>query len=50
MVIQYGYARVSTKDQHLERQLTAIKKYALGISDNNIFIDKKTGESILKFV
>ena len=44
MVIQYGYARVSTKDQHLERQLTAIKKYASGISDNNIFIDKKTGK------
>lgn len=44
MVIQYGYARVSTKDQHLERQLTAIKKYAPGISDNNIFIDKKTGK------
>ena len=45
MVIQYGYARVSTKDQHLERQLTAIKKYAPGISDNNIFIDKKTGKA-----
>lgn len=44
MVIQYGYARVSTKDQHLERQLTAIKKYAPGISDNNIFVDKKTGK------
>ncbi len=34
----YGYARVSTKDQKLDRQILELKDY--GISDKNIYIDK----------
>lgn len=44
MSLQYAYCRISTTDQNIERQIVAIKKYAPGISDNNIFIDEKTGK------
>lgn len=36
-----GYARVSTKDQNLDRQIDAFKK--LGIDDRNVFKEKHTG-------
>ena len=40
----YGYVRVSTKEQNLDRQLLAIKKY---ISDEkNIITDKESGENL----
>lgn len=39
---KYGYVRVSTKDQHTDRQLAAMKK--LGISPENIFEDKQSGK------
>ena len=38
----YGYARVSTQKQNLDRQLEALKEY--GILKENIFVDKKTGK------
>lgn len=38
----YGYARVSTQKQNLDRQLEALKQY--GIAEENIFVDKKTGK------
>lgn len=38
----YGYARVSSGDQNLSRQLEAFKK--LGIEQKNIFADKKSGK------
>ena len=38
----YGYARVSTQKQNLDRQLEALKQY--GIAKENIFVDKKTGK------
>lgn len=38
----YGYARVSTQHQNLERQIQALQEY--GISKENIFIDKKSGK------
>lgn len=44
MSLQYAYCRISTTDQNIERQIVAIKKYAPCISDNNVFIDKKTGK------
>lgn len=44
MSLQYAYCRISTKDQNIERQIIAVKQFAPEISDNNIFIDKKTGK------
>jgi DNA invertase Pin-like site-specific DNA recombinase len=38
---ELGYARVSTTKQSLERQLDALN--ALGIPDERVFVDKKTG-------
>lgn len=40
--MDYGYARVSTKEQNEQRQLIALKKF--GIADKNIFIDKQSGK------
>ena len=37
----YGYARVSTKEQNLDRQLDALARY--GVGDANVFTDKATG-------
>lgn len=39
---RYGYVRVSSKDQNLERQLDALKD--MGILEKNIFIDKMSGK------
>ena len=41
-VHQYGYARVSSKDQNLARQITALSQ--IGIKKNNLFIDKQSGK------
>ena len=38
----YAYARVSAKDQNLDRQLEAFKEF--NISKNNIFCDKQSGK------
>lgn len=39
----YGYARVSTKKQNLDRQIEALTKF--GVMENNLFIDKKSGKN-----
>ncbi len=39
----YGYIRVSTAEQRLDRQFDAM--LALGISSENIFVDKKSGKN-----
>lgn len=44
MNITFGYGRVSTEEQHEERQIEAIKKYRPSIKPENIFIDKQTGK------
>lgn len=38
----YGYARVSTKEQNLSRQLESLQRY--GIAEENIFTDKQSGK------
>jgi len=38
----YGYVRVSTREQNVERQLFALKK--MGISSTEIFIDRQSGK------
>lgn len=43
-MLKYGYARVSTKYQKLERQVEALKRY--GLDERDIFCDKYTGTKI----
>lgn len=38
----YGYARVSTQHQKEDRQIEALKEF--GVSEDNIFVDKKSGK------
>lgn len=38
----YGYARVSSKEQNLDRQLIALKEY--GVDEKNIKYDKQSGK------
>ena len=38
----YGYIRVSSRDQNEERQLIALREYA--IQEKNIYIDKQSGK------
>ena len=40
--MKYGYVRVSTKEQNIDRQLADM--YTLGLTDSNIFIDKQSGK------
>ena len=39
----YGYARVSSKDQKLDRQLIELENF--GIESNNIYCDKQSGKN-----
>ena len=39
----YGYCRVSAQDQHLDRQMIAMRE--LGISEKNMFLDKQSGKN-----
>lgn len=43
-VLTLGYARVSRKEQNLDRQLTAIKNFRPDIEEVNIFKDEYTGK------
>ena len=38
----YGYVRVSSKDQNEDRQMIALRE--VGVPDKNIFIDKQSGK------
>lgn len=40
--MEYGYARVSTKEQNEERQLLALREF--GIDEKMIFVDKQSGK------
>ena len=41
---KYAYARVSTQDQHVDRQIENIKKYCPDIDDDHLFIEKISGK------
>lgn len=40
--MNYGYARVSTKEQNEERQLVALRQF--GVEERCIFVDKQSGK------
>lgn len=40
--MEYGYARVSTKEQNEQRQLVALREF--GVADKQIFVDKQSGK------
>ena len=40
----FGYVRVSSKEQNLERQIRALLDYEKGLEEDNIFIDKQSGK------
>lgn len=42
----YAYARVSTLDQHLDRQLQAFRDAGYNLADANIFKDKLSGKDM----
>lgn len=44
-MISFGYARKSTKEQHIDRQVIAIKQFRPDIPEANIFRDSFTGKS-----
>ena len=37
----YGYARVSSKDQNLERQIIAMRDF--GVPEKNLYVEKQSG-------
>lgn len=42
--MRFVYARVSSKDQHLDRQIEEIKKIYSDVDERNIFTDKQSGK------
>ena len=40
----FGYVRVSTKEQNLQRQIKVLLDYDKNLEENNIFIDKQSGK------
>lgn len=41
---QFGYARVSTKEQKTDRQVIALTEY--GVEERNIIVDKESGKDL----
>lgn len=41
--MEYGYIRVSSKDQNIERQMSALLKE--GVNKKHIYIDKQSGKN-----
>ena len=40
----YGYARVSIKEQNLDRQIISLQTH--GIEERNIIVDKESGKDL----
>ena len=43
LIMQYGYIRVSSKEQNEDRQYIAMREF--GIPDENIILDKQSGKN-----
>lgn len=41
--MKYGYVRVSSREQNIDRQMTAMKEQ--GVAKENIFVDRATGRN-----
>ncbi|EDP11523.1 recombinase family protein [Amedibacillus dolichus] len=41
---KYGYIRVSSKDQNIDRQVESLRQ--LKIEDKNMFVDKQSGKNL----
>ena len=41
--MEYGYARVSSTEQNLDRQILALQKY---VKQENIVVDKQSGKNL----
>ena len=39
--MEYGYVRVSTKEQNEDRQMVAMREF--GVKDGNVILDKQSG-------
>ena len=42
---KFGYARVSTEEQNLDRQILALREY---VKEENIIVDKASGKNFQK--
>lgn len=42
--MNYGYARVSSKEQNEQRQMIALTEF--GIAKKNIYMDKQSGKTL----
>ena len=45
--MDYGYARVSTREQNEERQFIALRKFEL--ADKSIYLDKRSGKALGRY-
>ena len=45
--MDYGYARVSTREQNEERQLIALREF--GLADKSIYLDKQSGKDFDRY-
>jgi len=43
LFMKYGYVRVSSREQNIDRQMTAMKEQ--GVAKENIFVDRATGRN-----
>lgn len=44
--MEYGCARVSTKDQNEQRQIIALREF--GVGEKHIFVDKQSGKDFAR--
>ena len=44
--MRYGYVRVSSKEQNIDRQMTAMS--AVDVSEENVFVDKFSGKDFVR--